>query len=187
MTTETAHVLPDEVVDFLRDLHRSGRSDSANYYFKLSARCGWSLRKIGSAVGLSAEAIRNRIKDIELDTKHAVSSAPVFPTYLPATKPKAEKKPKERRYVIPAEVSKKMASLRDLAAQVSRNTPVDAPSRIASETLASLMNVEKKNGATYQEIAEATGLTSWSAVKFRLGRHGYIDLPPSMAHERIIL
>jgi len=185
MTTQTAHVLPEEVSSFLRNVHLNSSTETANYYFKVAARSGWSLRKIGSAVGFSAEAIRNRIKELELDDKHAVKGAPSFPTYQPEPRPKPEPKPKARRYVIPKDVSKKMSSLRVLAAQVSRNTPSDAPSRMASEHLASLMNIEKNNGATYQEIATATGLSSWAAVKFRLGRHGYIDLPPSMEHERI--
>jgi len=185
MTTQTAHVLPDNVSEFLRDVHTNNTTETANYYFKIAARCGWSLRKIGSAVGFSAEAIRNRIKDLELDDRYAVKGAPAFPVYKPAPKPKAEPKPKARRYVIPKEVVKKMSSLRVLAAQVSRNTPSDAPSRMASEHLTSLMNIEKNNGATYQEIASATGLSSWAAVKFRLGRHGYTELPPSMEHERI--
>ena len=186
MTAQTAHVLPDEVSSFLREVHLHRPTETANYYFKVAARCGWSLRKIGTAVGFSPEAIRNRIKELELDDVHAVKDAPEFPLYQPEPKSKVEAKTKDRRYVIPKETSKKMSSLRILAAQVSRNTPADAPSRMASEHLASLMNIEKKNGATYQEIAAATGLSSWAAVKFRLGRHGYIDLPPSMAHERIV-
>lgn len=186
MTATTAHVLPDEVSNFLRDVHLHGKPECANYYFKVAAKSGWSLRKIGGAVGFSAEAIRNRIKNLELNEAHALESAPVIPEYQPAPKKVPEPKQKELRYVIPKSVAKKLQDLKILAAQVSRNTPEDAPSRLASAELARLMFVEKSNGATYQEIAEATGLSSWASVKFRLGRHGYINLPPSMAHERIL-
>jgi len=186
MTTDTAHVLPDEVCTFLMDVHTNGDVNCANYYFKLAAKHGWSLRKIGGAVGFSAEAIRNRIKNLEANESFALIDAPAFPTYKPLSRKTVVEKEKSKRYVIPDQTAKKLSELRILAAQVSRNTPADAPSRLASGQLAALMHAEKQNGATYQEIAAATGLASWAAVKFRLGRHGYIDLPPSMAHERLL-
>jgi len=182
---DKSHTLPDDVSLFLRELYTAGEHDSVNYYLKLATSKSWSLRKLGTALGISGETVRNRIKDIELNHSCAVQGAPDIPLYEPNRKPKTTDA-KKAKYVIPDDVVSEMRKLRDLAAQVSRNTPEDAPSRGASEKLAYIMNKERLNGATYQEIATAACLKSWAAVKFRLGRHGYIELPPSMMDELII-
>lgn len=183
---QEAHTLPDEVAEFLKYVYNNSDVDTANYYMKLAARQNWSLRKIAAAVGASPETVRNRIKDIELDHNAAVQDAPALPFYKPAPRDRPRPDRTQERYVIPEDVARRMSALRDLAAQVSRNTALDAPSRTASIELTRLMYIEKENGATYQDIAQATGLMSWAAVKFRLGRYNYVPLPPSMEDELVI-
>lgn len=178
-----ASEMPSDLARFLNTIFTTKEHDVVCYYLKLVAQNGWSLRRISAVVGVSAETIRTRIRDVDINHSCALSDAPEIPMYQPLRKQTVVKK---SRYVIPDEVADEMKALRLSASKVSRFTPEDSHHRVDSERMTQLMLIERSNGATYQEIAVAAGLTSWATVKFRLGRHGFTDLPPSMLSEAII-
>lgn len=86
----------------------------------------------------------------------------------------------EQKYRIPQSTVERLQELQSVARLVKGTTPQGHPNREASEQLARLMYQEYQRGATYYQIAQATG-TTWNAIKFRLGRYGFVSLPPSMA------
>jgi len=184
--------LPDDITDYvagLRGRERSGQIESAqtNAYLAELLDAGWTLRAIANAFnGVNIEAVRERINRSRERQVERIPDAPAA-VESPSVRNRADNaraaanRGSRTKYVIPDHVARRMRDLQVDAREVRGSTPEDSPKRVASKDLTILMKEQRDLGATLMEIGEACGV-SWNAVKFRLGRYGMYDLPPSVAH-----
>lgn len=87
-------------------------------------------------------------------------------------------------YQIPAEVADRLRALQEVARELRGSTAEDSPVRAAATAYSALLWQQKQAGATFEQLGAAAGV-SWSAIKQRLGRYGYIPLQASQAHTSI--
>lgn len=182
---DTAQQLPREIAQVIVDLRGSEKERSfgalqTNAYLAALKQKGWTLRALANATDVTVEAVRSRILRARPDID--ISHLPEPPTPAPRHKIKSRKKP---AYVVGSAAAEEMRNLQEHAKNARGTTPDDHPDRTAAAMLAAVMQQERDNGATYVQIAEAAGV-SWNAVKFRLGRYGYTELPPSMTETKVM-
>lgn len=179
--------LPNEVSALLSDMRaRTGENDSAilnEYVRQLHQDHGWTLRVLANGMdGVVAGAIEQRIKRAETaDPQVDISGLDLpFPDGVDPVKP-IEDEEMAVQYQIPDETIERMKQLQEEASTTRGSTPEDAPSRKAGKELAHLMYLEHEKGVTYYALGNAIGVAP-ATVKMRLGRYGYVDLPPSAQH-----
>ena len=181
--------LPDNITDFVANLRGRERSDEiesaqTNGYLAALGNSGWTLRAIANALnGVNIEAVRERIiKGRQTPPKEYIDGPeiPLSPSVIKRNNAAIDKRSHEP-YRVSDKIADMMKALQVDAREVRGTTPVDSPKRVASIQLTILMQSEKQNGASFVELGRAAGVT-WSAAKFRLGRYGFYDLPPSMVH-----
>ncbi|GAB97250.1 hypothetical protein BJY21_002259 [Kineosphaera limosa] len=78
---------------------------------------------------------------------------------------------------VEADVAKRLRSLAPQAAKTNGGTPLDSPQRKASEEFSDLIKSLHEQGHSWQQIADACGL-SVAGVRMRAARHGYKSGPP---------
>lgn len=161
-------LMPDEVV--------------FNAYVSRLRDAGWSFRAIGDGFGVTNDTAKLRSIYGSSDAANGVSGqyeVPLPPlSKLEASKARAEAR-RENRYVIPADVIEELLELKRLAFKRGRHTGEDINQ--ASSQFSALIWQEIQNGAEYSDLASILDITH-QAIRFRLGRYGYIPLPPSLAH-----
>lgn len=99
-------------------------------------------------------------------------TAVTAPTATPGIEPRP-------RRMDAAQMLRRLALLKPLAA--GNRGPVRAgdPRRVAGEEYAWLIDLAYREGVTPSELAKATG-SSWPVLRARLARHGYRAAPPTM-------
>lgn len=165
--------LPDAVECRLRHLYAmtddpAFRPDFNNFVATLR-NAGWTLQSIAAPLSITRERVRQVALSGAVDHDLVVPAVPL--------------KPRRERKVWPRLTDAQrteIAELSVLAQQVRGWTPVDHPWRVASERLSEALAEARLRGVRFRELAEAAGVSN-EAIRFRLGRHGYIHQPQSQS------
>lgn len=188
---EVRHSLPEDVALFVaglrdRELNDQITLDQVYGYLLELSNAGWTFRALANAYnGVVIDTVRKPVVELR-DSGRRWDPIPDAPPIPESPRREAQNRPAQpsaasQTYHVPEEVAERMKKLYRLAKEVRGTTPQDSPKREASKELSRMMATEKDAGASFVEIGKAVGM-SWSAVKFRLGRYGYYDLPASVAH-----
>lgn len=120
---------------------------------------GWSLQEIADGFEVSKSAVANWEKKGKtfIDTDQVTQSSNVPQKEEKPTS--SSKTPKKEQVDFPIEAQQKILQLAQAASKVSRNTPVDAPSRVAAIELEKLLAEYKEKGVSYSKLAAAAGVT----------------------------
>lgn len=163
--------LHEDCVRHPRDAAAKSRLD--NYIMSLR-EAGWSLAAIGLPMAMTREGVRLRSLSA---TGPSVLQAPLSPQRVAARARARAGKRKPGRAPgadVPAPIAAELRRLHVEAKKVRGPTPLDAPSRVASERLTELIADQHLAGIGIHRIALALGVTDL-AVRARLARHGYIE------------
>jgi len=186
--------LPEEIAAFLRTIkgqtdapHWTKSDDIVGYLARLS-NAGWSLRSIANEFdgGVVIDTVRRPMRKF-LDAGGKGQPIPDEPVIPASPRRSGEERIAVRRvrYPVPEVVAARLRELYQIARTVRGTTPLDSPKRDASRRLTELLAAERSRGASFAELGRAMGPegspASWSAVKFRLGRYGFVALPESVA------
>lgn len=176
--------LPQETVDLLSRLYPD--ETVFNAYVSRLRSAGWSFRAIGDGFGVTNDTAKIRCLSGTSDANKGVASEFDVPepplSKVQASRARAESR-RENKYVIPPETVERLLELKALAFKRGRHTGDDI--NRASSQFSVLLWQELQNGAAYSDLASATGMTH-QAIRFRLGRYGFIPLPPSFSHIAVI-
>lgn len=146
-------------------------------YARRGRERGWSLADLAEPLGITPEGLRQLLVRFGDAAEWSEGALPDFPTST-VTRRRRRPKPVKPR---PGEVdSDKAARLRLLAPEAAKtkgSTPLDAPERAASEEFSALIKSLHDDGHSWQQIADASGL-SMAGVRMRAARHGYKAGPP---------
>ncbi|MDD4866190.1 MAG: sigma factor-like helix-turn-helix DNA-binding protein [Mycobacterium sp.] len=173
MTVYRCPPVPDEFAEALRQM-RAAKDHRLNTVLLLARDTGWTLQTLGDALGLSRERVR-QLAECAYDCPTA--ELPTIPPLPP--RPRTLPPPPPPKPTIDEPTAIRLRELQELARTVNGVTPADSPARRASEELAELMADLVGKDITQSDIARACGISA-SAVRFRIGRHGYGTLPPSL-------
>lgn len=170
------HALPANTASTLRALYEGAAVSrdwgTFRHYVVLLRGADWSLSEIGTAVGMTNEAIRQH-------EKRAVAVAGT-PDNVPMRPAKVKAfKPARKRLTVKPEVAEYLRGLQALASTVNGATPLDHPNREASRELSEALDALLNQGVTHVHLCEVLGVSRMT-IRFRLGRHGYRSLPPSL-------
>lgn len=176
--------LPSDTVQAVRKLHLAALvagPDSADcntfcYFVRRLFDAGWSWVAISRALGISRQAVSmwGKRGSTACDTP-AVPSRPVPPPVLP----------RQRKPLIaptPQEIDR-LRALWEVAKDVNGGCRSDDPRRAISVELTALMAALVERGMTPYRLGKLMGLTI-NGVKYRLARHGFWRVPPSLASTR---
>lgn len=137
--------------------------DSQNNQFYLNIvslhQNNWSLQEIADSFSVSKSAVANWEKKGK-----KLIPLPSFDSFkdIPVKEEKpvlSSKAPKKEQVDFPIEAQQKILKLAQIASKVSRNTPVDAPSRTAAKELEEILAFYKEKGVSYSKLAAAAGVT----------------------------
>lgn len=173
MTSNTIKIhqqLPNEVLIALEYTTKT-RSQRSLYAVALHAR-GWTQTAIANALGVSREAVRQKLSKIELKDAIEFVVSLDLPVPLPPQREKAVK-----IYTEPApETLQRLLELQPFAQQVRSNS---TRYRKEAEEYTWLLNYSHTvEGVSVYRLAKRLGVTP-GAVRFRLARYGY--MPPLTA------
>lgn len=148
---------------------RHGKSADLDNYIATARALGWTLQSIADALAITGEAVRLHQRKGVIDHDLVVPTPPA----------RAKAGYRRRRWpMIPRAMADEMRELQAAATRVRGSTPLDHPNRRATERLSELIAEARLRGVRYRDIAEVLGVTA-VAVQLRLGRHGYVNNPPS--------
>lgn len=121
----------------------------------------WSLQEIADSFGVSKSAAANWEKKGKKlsESKIANDSDVAIPTKEKKTVVSSSKTPKAVPVDLPVPIQQTILKLAQMASKVSRNTPLDAPSRQAAIDLENLLYHYKMKGVSYSKLAAAAGVT----------------------------
>lgn len=182
--------LPQDTVRDLRHLvdaaYRTGKDSPENLrlngFILALRRAGWPLAAIGKPLGYTREAIRLREqRALPVDGLPPVPAPPHIPTQAELQQEAVAARRAARLAPLRPDVVSRMQELAAQARTVNGTTPAGDPRRRASVELTELIAAVLAEGATIGGVARALGVT-YPAIRFRLGRHGYLTLPDSQAH-----
>lgn len=144
-------------------------------------KAGWPVRALAEPTGVSAERLRQIIRDRAAGKP--LPRSPKFPKYSPP-RAKKERPKKIQRSHLTEEERAELEELAILARQNTGSRPLNSPYRRASERFSALIIKYHKRGVIWGEMAEATG-HKISGLRMRAARHGYgSGAPPSIAPYR---
>lgn len=172
--TRWAPPIPADFALALRQL-REAKDPRLNMALHAAVGAGWTLKALGDGLGMSLEAVRQRV------LKARFFPADQLPT-VPPVPPRAMPEPRPFVAPPPTLTVEETAALRiahAVARTVNGATPVGHRSRRVSEELAATLAVHVARGVQVAHIARQMGVTP-AAVNFRLGRHGYREQPASV-------
>lgn len=143
---------------FIKHTQELRAQKNINFFLTIVAlhQNGWSLQDIAKIFGVSKSAVANWEKEGLL---HKNQLMPLVPIKEQKSKPLIikEKKPS---FVPSTDQQNELFSLCTQASTVSRNTPIDAPSRIAASNLEKLLyKYNKELGVSYGLLAAFMGVT----------------------------
>jgi predicted DNA-binding protein YlxM (UPF0122 family) len=121
---------------------------------------GWSLQEIANSFSVSKSAVANwekKGKKLSAQSTTLVSAIEIPQKDKAIVEP--SKEPKTPVVDFPIEAQQKILKLAQVASKVSRNTPLDAPSRIAAAELEDILYFYKTAGVPYSKLAAAAGVT----------------------------
>jgi hypothetical protein len=170
-------VVPDDFAETLRFL-RHTRDPRLAMTLRLAAREGWTFVALAQPLGLTRERVRQLANGA---TGHADGIDVPAPPQRPAPQPPGPPPPPS-----PALGEEEVAHLRrmwKMARKVNGATPADHPLRVLSRQFSAELAAAHSRGVSVYRIAKQLGV-SHSAIRYRLGRHGYMPLPPSMRHQQ---
>jgi hypothetical protein len=151
-------------------------------WVRAASNAGYTLESIAYVMGVT----RERVRQIAAQTL-PVDNADVPPVIgvprpvedLPWPTVLDKKWLAWPRPTLSPEEAAELIELQRLGTQLRGNCPAHDPRRLASEELVRRINIlVTKRGFTIREVGETLGLTQ-SAIKMKLGKHGYRSLPPS--------
>jgi hypothetical protein len=170
----TRQVLPADFGDYLRDLYSPYRPTATLRLTLAAAHAkGWTLKALADAIGVTHQRVHQIVRDVWVNSSADVSHIPV-----PAPPVKPVSPPREPRYPTLTETQRNELAELCKRANGAGNMAPDHPVIVASRQLANLLSAYRSQGHTFGELAAAMHVRP-QTVKFRLGRHGYLPLPPS--------
>ncbi len=163
--------LPPATAAVLRSMRAEGDKDRLDAYLRLLNLNGWSYRSLSTALGLSPQAVYQRIA-----RQRYVADLPPVP--LPPVPPQSVRVPRRKRLKVRPEVAEILLDLQTRATRVNGATPADSPDREASVELSRTLAALVEQGVKRYHLAQVLGVTP-AAVQMRLARHGYAPAYPS--------
>lgn len=171
---DVAHqVVPDGFAETLRSLRRT-RDRRLAMTLRLAAQEGWTYVALAQPLGITRERVRQLANGA---TGHANGVDIPPPPYRPDPEPKPAPPPPP-----PALGKDEVGHLRRMwkkVKTVNGATPVDHPLRELSQQFTGELAAAHDRGVSVYMLAKQLGV-SHGAIRFRLGRHGHLPLPPSM-------
>lgn len=170
-------VVPDSFAETLRLLRRT-RDLRLPMTLRLAAQEGWTYTALAQPLGVTRERVR-QLANAATGHANGVDIPP--PPYKPDPQPPGPPPPSP-----PALSEKEVDHLRRLlkvARTVNGATPVDHPLRELSKQFAAELAAANGRGVSVYMIAQQLGVST-GAIRYRLGRHGYLPLPPSLRGQR---
>lgn len=188
----TSTVLPVEVERSLMGLHAAyqgavkARNDSARReagarladYAGRGRDRGWLLADLAEPMRITPEALRQLL--VRFGDEEAAWSDGELPDFPQSTVKRRRRRPRPpvlRPGQIESATARRLRQLAPQAAKTKGSTPLDAPERRASEEFSDLIKSLHAAGHSWQQIADASGL-SMAGVRMRAARHGYKAGPP---------
>jgi hypothetical protein len=166
-------VVPDGFAETLR-LLRHNRDPRLPMALCLAAQEGWTYVALAQPLGVSRERVR-QLANGATGHAHGVDIPP--PPHKPDP-PTTTAPPTLGRQ----EVSR-LRRMRRAVSAVNGGTPADDPLRYLSTQFTAELAAAHARGVSVYMIGKQLGVTH-GAIRFRLGRHGYLPLPPSMRHQQ---
>jgi hypothetical protein len=170
--------LPAEFASVLRTM-RAEKDQRLSTVLAIARMNGWTYQAMGSALGVSRQAIQQAISRAELDVRGGVPEVP-----LPPRKPQSEAKPPRRRLLVNDELAERLREMQRVAATVNGVTPADAPERKISVEFTAQLHALTQQGVSVYHLADVLGVAH-NAIRSRLARHGYRSSSPSQAERYI--
>lgn len=147
--------------NFVNNMNKLRLTKDDQFYiniFALHAK-GWSLQEIATSFSVSKSAVadweKKAVKIIALAENPSTEDIPVKEK-LSKSLSKALK-PEQPKLSITQQ--QEILTLAQVASKVSRNTPLDAPSRKAAAKLEKILRYHKDRGVSYGKLAAAAGVT----------------------------
>lgn len=170
--------VPDDFRQTLRDLRR--RKDSRlPMVLKVAHLNGWPLRALGDAVGVSHEWVRLLVRR----ANGAARDLPDVP--LPPRESPPPLKAPQRQLRVNPDLADRLREMQRVVRSVNGSTPADAPERRVSVEYAAQLHALTLQGVSIYHLAKVIGVAQ-NAIRSRLARHGYREMPPSQAHQRYL-
>lgn len=167
--------VPDEFAATLR-LLRSVGDPRLPMTLRLAWEEGWTFVAMAQPLEVSRERVR-QLANSATGHAHGIDiPSPVF-------KPDPVPKPKLAKLSLSEAEVEWLRQLYESARLTNGATPVDDPLRQTSEQFTAELAACRQRGVSVHMIAKQLGVST-STIRFRLGRHGYQSLPPSMEHNR---
>jgi hypothetical protein len=171
-------VVPDGFAVTLR-LLRHNRDPRLPMALRLAAQEGWTYVALAQPLGVSRERVR-QLANGATGHAHGVDIPP--PPHRPDPQPPGTPPPTSPPTLSRQEVSRLRRMCRAVSA-VNGATPADDPLRHLSTQFTAELAAAHTRGVSVYMIGKQLGVTH-GAIRFRLGRHGYLPLPPSMRHQQ---
>ena len=151
--------LPEDFTLTLQRMQEDGDPELSPLLARVK-KAGWTYQDIADALGITRQAVEQRVKFPDRRPRVAVSLAP--------------------------EVAARLRELQATARTVNGAMPPEHPARRDSEELSRMLAEQIERGAPVYTLAKAIGVTH-GAVVARLYRHGYRDhIPASQSKERYL-
>lgn len=147
--------------NFVKNMNTLREAQSDQFFINIVAlhNHNWSLQEIATSFSVSKSAVANW----EKKGKKIINGLPfVVSDTLPYKEKKdtsPSKAPEKIQPDFPIDAQQKILTLAQAASKVSRNTPLDAPSRKAAKELEELLAFYKEKGVSYSKLAAAAGVT----------------------------
>lgn len=132
---------------------------------------GWSYSALGRLLGVSRQAVEQRVIGADFYPDSALPAIPA-PPRKPGPPPKVPKK----RLTVKPELADHLRELHEVAKTVNGVTPVDAPARRASEELSETLYALIEQGVTAYHLSQVLRCTQ-GGISQRLARHGFPTSP----------
>lgn len=188
-TLMDGHEIPSAVTDALATLHQAYRQASSRgereragahlaAYLQQGRERDWSLEDLAEPLEMSGERVRQLIKQFHgSGDDGAWPELPAFPQRSGPRRRRVRPVKPRRPSAIGTELQVRLAELAPLAAKTNGTARLDSPQRRASEEFSQLIIDLHEAGHTWQQIADASGLST-NGVRMRAARHGYKEGPP---------
>lgn len=142
---------------------------------RLAAQEGWTYTALAQSLGLTRERVRQLANGA---TGHANGVDIPPPPNKPDPQPPAPPPP-----ALSKDEVDHLRRMWEKVRTVNGATPVGDPRRELSKQFAAELAAAHNRGVSVYMIARQLGV-SHGAIRFRLGRHGYLPLPPSMRDQQ---
>ena len=137
---------------------------------------GWTHQSMADALGISRQAVQQKIAKAESSVAGRIPDVP-----LPPRKLQPEAKPPRRRLLVNDELAERLREMQRVASTVNGATPAEAPERQVSVEFSAHLHALVEQGVSMKHLAKVLGVR-YNAVRSRLARQGYMSGPPSQSH-----